>query len=140
MVSTFGLESVAVAEGLPGRLFPNPADVAGQDLRQIGLTAARARTLSALSEAFASDPEFVHPAQELCEARTRLLAIPGIGPWTADYVALRALRDSDAFPAADLGLLKASGAESAADLLARADAWHPWRGYAAFYLWNSLSN
>jgi 3-methyladenine DNA glycosylase/8-oxoguanine DNA glycosylase len=113
--------------------------MAGQDLREIGLTKARARTVAALTEAFLAEGDFIHPALDHGETRERLLAIPGIGPWTADYIALRALRDPDAFPAADLGLLKASAADSAAALETRAEAWRPWRGYAALYLWNSLT-
>lgn len=138
LVEAFGEELDISGNDVPGRLFPAPADIARHDLRQIGLTKARARTLAALTEASMSDPDFIHPALDASDARARLLAIPGIGPCTADYIALRALRDADAFPAADLGLLKASGAEDAAALETRAEAWRPWRGYAALHLWNSL--
>jgi AraC family transcriptional regulator of adaptative response / DNA-3-methyladenine glycosylase II len=64
-----------------------------------------------------------------------LCALPGIGDWTAQYIAMRALRWPDAFPAADLGLLKAFGATSPRRLLDAAAAWRPWRAYAAMYLW-----
>jgi AraC family transcriptional regulator of adaptative response / DNA-3-methyladenine glycosylase II len=124
--------------GTPTQTFPEPAALAGRDLSGVGLTRTRARTLETVAAAFASDPDFVHGAMPPGQARERLLAIRGVGPWTADYVSLRALRNPDAFPAADLGLLKASGAPSASALGARAEAWRPWRGYAVVYLWKSL--
>ena len=65
--------------------------------------------------------------------------LPGIGPWTAHYVAMRALRWPDAFPASDLGIRKALGGLSAKETVARAEAWRPWRAYAAIHLWTSLS-
>jgi 3-methyladenine DNA glycosylase/8-oxoguanine DNA glycosylase len=71
------------------------------------------------------------------------MSIKGIGDWTAQYVAMRALKDPDAFPAADLGLLKAvgeSGNAAVKKLQRRAEAWRPWRSYAAMLLWSSLSN
>jgi AraC family transcriptional regulator of adaptative response / DNA-3-methyladenine glycosylase II len=67
----------------------------------------------------------------------RLKQLPGIGDWTAHYIAMRALRWPDAFPAADLGLLRASGAVSPGELARRAERWRPWRSYAAIILWNS---
>jgi len=69
----------------------------------------------------------------------KLLAQPGIGEWTAHYVAMRAMREPDAFPAADIGLMRAmddgAGRPAAAALLARAEGWRPWRAYAAVHLW-----
>jgi 3-methyladenine DNA glycosylase/8-oxoguanine DNA glycosylase len=67
----------------------------------------------------------------MCELR-------GIGPWTANYIAMRALGDPDAFPASDLGLLKAAGLSSQHRLAEIAEAWRPWRSYAAMYLWETL--
>jgi AraC family transcriptional regulator of adaptative response / DNA-3-methyladenine glycosylase II len=71
------------------------------------------------------------------ETRARLLAIAGVGEWTAEYVAMRALGEPDAFPSSDLGLLRAYGGETARSLAARAEAWRPWRAYAAMHLWTS---
>jgi len=68
---------------------------------------------------------------------TRLLALTGIGDWTASYIALRALRWPDAFPASDLGLLRGWGAKTPAALRDAAETWRPWRGYAAMHLWHS---
>jgi 3-methyladenine DNA glycosylase/8-oxoguanine DNA glycosylase len=67
-----------------------------------------------------------------------LCAVRGIGPWTANYIAMRALGDPDVFPASDLGLLKAAGVSSPRRLEMMAEAWRPWRSYAALYLWESL--
>jgi AraC family transcriptional regulator, regulatory protein of adaptative response / DNA-3-methyladenine glycosylase II len=64
--------------------------------------------------------------------------VPGIGPWTAQYVAMRALGDADALPHADLGLLRALGLRRAAELAQAAERWRPWRAYAALHLWHSL--
>ncbi len=118
------------------RTFPGPEQVASLDLRKIGLPGSRARALGDLASEVASgglrldaDP------QEVCR---RLLDIKGIGPWTVEYVAMRALGDRDAFPASDLGLRKAIDRDqppSAAELDAMAEAWRPLRAYAAILLW-----
>jgi AraC family transcriptional regulator of adaptative response / DNA-3-methyladenine glycosylase II len=68
----------------------------------------------------------------------RLLELPGIGSWTAQYIALRALRWPDAFPEGDLGIRKALDVQAAREAIAVAEAWRPWRAYAAMHLWNSL--
>src|SRR5262249_30700292 len=83
--------------------------------------------------------------RELAEAVARLRAIPGIGEWTAQYVAMRELREPDAFPAADAGILRAlerldADGVSAAAALSRAEGWRPWRAYAAVHLWASLAD
>ncbi len=124
------------------RLFPRPAALAGADLQGIGLPRARAAAVSALAAAVAAEPALLHPWGELEATAQRLAALPGIGPWTAQYIALRALREPDAFPASDLGLLRAAAGPdgvrpSPAALLARAEAWRPWRAYAAMHLWAS---
>ncbi|MFO0889946.1 MAG: hypothetical protein U0790_12505 [Isosphaeraceae bacterium] len=77
------------------------------------------------------------PGADPEEAIGRLKQLPGIGDWTAQYVAMRALRWPDAFPTGDLGLLRAFGLRSARELSAAAEAWRPWRSYAAMVLWNS---
>ena len=106
-----------------GKLFPEPASLAGQDLAAIGLPRARAAALSCVAEAFASP----HPPRTAAE----LMELRGIGAWTAQYVAMRAFRDPDAFPATDLGLIHAAGP----DVVRQAEAWRPWRAYAAMHLW-----
>jgi AraC family transcriptional regulator of adaptative response / DNA-3-methyladenine glycosylase II len=100
---------------------------------------ARKATLKAIAEAAVRDSRLFEPVASLDDAVTRLLAIPGIGDWTAHYIALRALRETDAFPATDAGLLRAADglgiAPASRALLARAEAWRPWRAYAAQHLW-----
>ena len=116
--------------------FPTPEQVAAFDLRSIGLTAARARALQAMaSEVVTGALRFdAAPA----EVRERLLAIKGFGPWTVEYIAMRALGDADAFPAGDLGLRKAVNREqpvTAAEMKSMAESWRPVRAYAAILLW-----
>ena len=81
-------------------------------------------------------------ARAAVHAIAALKALPGVGEWTAQYIAMRELREPDAFPAADIGLMRALADESGrrptpAELLARAEAWRPWRAYAALHLWSS---
>ncbi len=89
----------------------------------------------ALARRVATGAVRLGPGCDPGRARGALLEIPGIGPWTAEYIAMRALGDPDAFPASDLGLLRALGLTRPAELLARAEAWRPWRAYAAIQLW-----
>jgi AraC family transcriptional regulator of adaptative response / DNA-3-methyladenine glycosylase II len=123
------------------RLFPTPAALAAADLAGLGLVKARARTIGALARAVADGRLSLDgPADEV---RAALVALPGLGEWTAQYVALRALGDPDAFPAADLVLRRVAGAGralTARALAARAEAWRPWRGYAAVHLWEDAAS
>ena len=127
-------------------VFPAPgslAEVPAQDLaRAIGLTGARARTIAALARACADglrlDPSGAPgPGDPAGTEQTRraLLAVPGIGPWTVEYLALRVLREPDAFPAEDLVLRRALGVARASEGAALARAWIPYRGYAVAHLW-----
>jgi AraC family transcriptional regulator of adaptative response / DNA-3-methyladenine glycosylase II len=113
--------------------------LAAADLAGLGLTRARAASLLALARAVAAGALDLEGGQAPESVRRGLLALPGIGPWTADYVLLRALGEPDAFPAGDLGLRRALGPPgqplTAAALEQRAKAWQPWRGYAALLLW-----
>ena len=77
--------------------------------------------------------------RQLDARAAKLLELKGIGPWTAEYIAMRALRWPDAFPAGDLGLAKASGLKSAKAIEKAAEQWRPWRAYAAMHLWESLN-
>ena len=129
-------------QSVPHKFFPTAAQVATADLDQLGMPASRRRTLKALAEAAVADPKLFERSATLEESVQRLCSITGIGEWTAQYIALRALREPDAFPASDLGLLRAaangSGERPApAELLALAEPWRPWRAYAAQHLWNS---
>ncbi|MXX76666.1 MAG: DNA-3-methyladenine glycosylase 2 family protein [Holophagales bacterium] len=118
------------------RTFPLPERVAAFDLRTIGLPASRAQALRAMAAEVAAGR--LRMDAEPAEVRERLLAIKGIGPWTVEYVAMRALGDADAFPASDLGLRKAVNPDeppSAVELEAMAESWRPLRAYAAISLW-----
>ncbi|MGQ0825719.1 MAG: AlkA N-terminal domain-containing protein [Actinomycetota bacterium] len=112
-------------------LFPDAPTLATIDHRRIGTTEVRGRTIRA---AAATVPSLVAP--DLDDLVARLGAIPGIGPWTAQYVAMRAFAERDAFPAGDLGLRGAMGGISAPELTERARRWRPWRAYAAVHLWS----
>jgi AraC family transcriptional regulator of adaptative response / DNA-3-methyladenine glycosylase II len=131
---------------IPGlaAVFPRPERLAQSDLSLLGMPRARAAAVSGLAAATAADPELFDRDASLEAAVARLTTLPGVGDWTAQYVALRALREPDAFPAADVGLLRAlTGSDglrpTAAAVLARAEAWRPWRAYAAQHLWTSLA-
>ena len=118
---------------------PPKADVlASADLTRIGLTKARAESLRALSRAAADGRICFDGSAPTCDVIARLCELPGVGAWTANYIAMRALGDPDAFPASDLGLLKAARMSSPRRLEEMAELWRPWRSYAALYLWESL--
>jgi AraC family transcriptional regulator of adaptative response / DNA-3-methyladenine glycosylase II len=142
VVEQFG-EPIADVEHLGlSRLFPPPATLAGADLGAIGLTTERAATISRFAAAVDDGKLVLDGAQELDHVVWGLCEIPGIGPWTAHYIAMRACRERDAFPSADLGLRKAltrAGDRTmpARDLEQRSEAWRPWRAYAAMHLWSA---
>lgn len=125
------------------KVFPTPSRVIAADLSSMPMPRARIAALKALAQAAQSDPRLLDPTGTFDEALERLLALPGFGPWTAQYWALRALRDSDAFPAADVALLRSpvvareGKRPTPKALLERAEAWRPWRAYAAQHLWTA---
>lgn len=128
---------------LPGleRLFPTPAALATADLRELGLTTARAATIRGMAQALLDGRVDFRKEQSLPEFVARWTALPGIGAWTAHYIAMRAQADPDAFPAADL-ILRRSAAGGGTPLteralLERAAAWQPWRAYAVMHLWRA---
>lgn len=107
-------------------------------LKNLGLTTARAECLRGLASAVARRDITLTSGLDAASAVARLVELPGIGRWTAQYIAMRALRDPDAFPDGDLGLLKALDTKSAKELERAAEPWRPWRAYAAMHLWESL--
>jgi AraC family transcriptional regulator of adaptative response / DNA-3-methyladenine glycosylase II len=122
--------------------FPSPQKLAAADLGTLGLPRARARSISALAALAVASPHLFEPGPGLEAAVERLRALPGVGEWTAQYIAMRALREPDAFPSADVGLQRAladaRGARPTPQaLLARAESWRPWRAYAALHLWTA---
>jgi AraC family transcriptional regulator of adaptative response / DNA-3-methyladenine glycosylase II len=127
------------------RTFPPAGCLAAADLSRIGMPAARRATVKALAQATVANPRLFTPLWSIEESIAQLRAIRGIGEWTAQYIALRALREPDAFPATDLGILRGAAqlggiAPTAPQLLQRAEAWRPWRGYAAQHLWTVGNN
>jgi AraC family transcriptional regulator, regulatory protein of adaptative response / DNA-3-methyladenine glycosylase II len=122
-------------------VFPTASRLAAADLSAFGMPKARITALQSLARAAGDDPGLLELAGTFEETVLRLMALPGFGPWTAQYWALRALRDSDAFPAADVALLRSPAVAdngrrpTPKALLERAEAWRPWRAYAAQHLW-----
>ena len=121
-------------------VFPTAAALSSAESLGIAMPAARQSSLKALAEAAAADPNLFRPASTMDQAIARLRTIRGVGEWTAQYIALRALRETDAFPASDLGLLRGAAAmdqalSTSSNLLNRAESWRPWRAYAAQHLW-----
>lgn len=131
----------AAGTGGPGltHLFPTPEALADADLSAVGLTRARADTIRTVARALLDGRVDFRPERTLEEFAARWVALPGIGPWTAQYIALRALGHPDAFPAEDLVLQRALPDEgprlTAKALTAHAEAWRPWRAYAVILLW-----
>ena len=125
-------------------VFPAPAALTAADPGVLRVPRARAACIAGLAQALVAEPDLIAPILPLDETVERLCRLPGIGPWTAQYVAMRALREPDAFPSGDLGLRKAAataaGVPTIKELEARSEAWRPWRAYAAIHLWFSLSS
>ncbi|SDG66458.1 AraC family transcriptional regulator, regulatory protein of adaptative response / DNA-3-methyladenine glycosylase II [Sinosporangium album] len=116
-------------------VFPTPERLAETDLTGLGFTTRRAQTLRVLAEHIATGRIDLDGGQEPAEARARLMEVPGIGPWTAGYIALRAMSDPDAWPDGDLGLRRAMRRLSITD--DDIERTRPWRAYAALHLWSS---
>ncbi len=142
LAATFGeaIENLGTPE--LSHLFPTPEALAEGDLSAIGLTKRRGETLRGLSQAFALGNLGLDRASDLDDIQARLTALAGIGPWTAQYIAMRAFGEPDAFPTGDLGLLnaiKATGRDIDSSMLDKhAERWRPWRAYAAMHLWATL--
>lgn len=125
-------------------VFPSSRVLAEADLAALGMPRSRGRTLSGVAQALLDDPRLFEPKSDLPACTAPLLALWGVGDWTAQYIALRQMREADAFPSGDVGLINAlkaleGGPVTPGGLLARAEAWRPHRAYAAQVLWTSLS-
>lgn len=127
--------------------FPTPDALARVDLDKIGMPGKRVETLQRVAAAVASGEISLNVSHgdDVAELRRQLLAMPGIGPWTVEYIAMRAWRDPDAWPASDLVLMNLMTQQDASlTRLAlhkvRAEAWKPWRAYAAMHIWNSAAD
>lgn len=131
-------EALARPDGALTHYFPTPEALAESDLSGLGLTGGRISALKNFARAVVNGDVSFSPAASLEDKIEELCAVPGIGPWTAHYIALRAVGEPDAFPAADLGLRKAAGNGEMISTRAMeemAQSWRPWRGYAALLLW-----
>lgn len=124
------------AAGNLTRLFPAPEVLADAPLARVGLPEPRAETIRALGRAVCEGRLRFEGVVDSDAFLVQLCEIPGIGNWTAQYVAMRALGEPDAFPSGDLGLLRALNLRDAGELERRSEAWRPWRAYAAMYLWH----
>ncbi len=121
------------------RVFPSPERLVDAPLEKIGLTKARAATLRSLAVAYIEKRIGFQAGQKLGEFVDGFTALPGIGPWTAQYVAMRALSHPDAFPAGDLVLQQVLGLSNRSGLRkteSRSQSWRPWRAYAVLHLWH----
>lgn len=125
------------------RLFPRAETIAGADLSNLGIPGSRIRAIRALARAVADGEIALDPGADPVETRTRLLALPGVGAWTVEYILMRALRDPDAFPAGDIVLRRicsnSQNPLSEKQLVNLADAWRPWRAYSVLHLWRAAS-
>jgi AraC family transcriptional regulator of adaptative response / DNA-3-methyladenine glycosylase II len=124
------------------RIFPTAARIADLPyghIARLGMPGARARTILALARAVAAGELVLMPNADIDATLERLRALPGVGEWTAQYIAMRALAWPDAFPHTDLGVMKALGTKDPKRVLAAAEAWRPWRAYAVMHLWNSFA-
>jgi AraC family transcriptional regulator, regulatory protein of adaptative response / DNA-3-methyladenine glycosylase II len=144
LVARCGQPLAAIGREMEGltHVFPRPEHLASADLTALGMPRRRAATLRSLAAAVVADPQVLGGGRSLTDCVAQLRALPGIGEWTAQYIAMRELREPDAFPAGDIGLLHAmTDAEgnrpTPRELLARAERWRPWRAYAAQHLWAS---
>jgi AraC family transcriptional regulator, regulatory protein of adaptative response / DNA-3-methyladenine glycosylase II len=124
--------------------FPTVQALMQADATELAMPVARRRALLGLVSALAREELAVDAGADRAETRRRLLALPGVGPWTAEYIAMRALRDPDAFIASDLGVrhaLEQLGCPGrTADVQALAERWRPYRSYAVAHLWASLAS
>lgn len=138
LVAAYG-KPMTAPDGRLTHVWPDAEVIAEAELDEIGMPGARKRALRALAAAIANDDISLTPGADRQSTYEKLVSLPGIGPWTASYVSMRALADPDAFLPSDLGIRKgleqlgyASGPRSA---LETAERWRPWRSYAAQYLW-----
>ena len=123
-------------------LFPTPQRIATATVDQIGklgITGQRAKMLIALAQEISSGALLLEPGRRIEETLAQLRKIPGIGEWTAQYIAMRALSWPDAFPHTDLGIRKGLGENNPGKILKLAEKWRPWRAYAALHLWTNLT-
>ncbi|HET6493718.1 MAG TPA: DNA-3-methyladenine glycosylase 2, partial [Burkholderiales bacterium] len=139
--ATFG-EPIETPFAALTTVFPTAARIAELPyghIARIGMPGARARTVLALARAMADGKLALTPNADIETALDKLRALPGVGEWTAQYIAMRALAWPDAFPHTDFGVKKALGETDARRVLVAGEAWRPWRAYAVMHLWQTLT-
>jgi AraC family transcriptional regulator of adaptative response / DNA-3-methyladenine glycosylase II len=122
-------------------VFPSAETIAAADpetIGKLGIVRQRVKALQALAAAVASGAIELHRGAPLAPTLDALRALPGVGDWTAQVIAMRALAWPDAWPASDIGLMNALGSRDAKVIAAQAEAWRPWRAYAVLQLWHHL--
>lgn len=137
IVNRFGTPLVTPLPSLT-RLFPSATQMAGatvDEIGSLGITGRRAETIIALAKAISRGELRLEPGNRVEGTLKQLRAIPGIGEWTSQYIAMRALSWPDAFPHTDLGIMKALGEKNPKRILEISEKWRPWRAYAVFHLW-----
>src|ERR1700724_107661 len=143
LVTAYG-DVIKIADPTLTHLFPRADAIAAADLSELGVPKTRRATLHALAEAVAAGTLTPDPGADRAETYHRLVALPGIGEWTAGYILMRALGDPDTFLASDLGIKKAGErlrlGDNARTISNRAGAWRPWRTYATHHLWATLTD
>jgi AraC family transcriptional regulator of adaptative response / DNA-3-methyladenine glycosylase II len=139
LVTRFGTRISTPIESL-GYLFPTPARMARatvDEIASLGIISRRAETIIALAKAISRGDLILEPGNLIAGTLKQLCQIPGIGEWTAQYIAMRALSWPDAFPHTDLGIAKALGEKNPKKILELSEKWRPWRAYATLHLWAS---
>ena len=135
---------IKIADPVLTHLFPNADQIAAADLSKLGIPATRQATLRGLATAVAGGGLSLDPGADRGDVRRQLLALPGIGEWTAGYIVMRALGDPDTFLPGDLGIKKAGAriglGSSPRAIAEHATAWRPWRTYATHQLWATLAD
>jgi AraC family transcriptional regulator of adaptative response / DNA-3-methyladenine glycosylase II len=140
IVRAFGASVETGIEALD-RVFPTAealAEKSEEEIASIGMPKTRAKTIVALANAVAEARIDLSDGSDPEQTTAHLMELPGVGEWTAQYIAMRALRWSNAFPAGDLGVLRALGVNNAREAKARAHRWEPWRAYAVMHLWSGI--
>ena len=138
LVGAYGASIDGGTDGLT-HVFPAPARLVDAEIASLGMPRARGAAISNVARAALADPALFERGASLDDGIAKLCAVAGIGDWTAHYIAIRAMREPDAFPSSDIGLLRALAENGVRptpkEVLARAEAWRPWRAYAAQHLW-----
>lgn len=140
-VTAFG-DPISTPFAAIGRIFPSAQRVAAasvEDIASLGIVRQRTGAILALANAIATGRLDLGPTADVAATLAQLEALPGIGRWTAQYIALRALGWPDAWPSGDVALIKSLGVTTAREADALAEAWRPWRGYATLHLWRRLA-